>query len=88
MKKILIMLFTVFALTGCATFDRFKTNVKSEVNNGLERTITIYTANGDVITQYEGKIDIKANDGGYVLFDYKGKRYTYYNCFVESIAKK
>lgn len=36
--------------------------------------------------QYTGKIDIEGNDGGYVLFDYEGKRYTYYNCFVESIA--
>lgn len=32
------------------------------------------------------KIDIETNDGGYVKFDYKGKRYMYYNCFVESIA--
>lgn len=34
-----------------------------------------------------GKIDIEGNDGGYVLFDFDGKRYTYYNCFVESIAE-
>ena len=33
------------------------------------------------------RIDIEGNDGGYVLFDYQGKRYTYYNCFVESIAE-
>lgn len=41
---------------------------------------------GEIIAQYTGKIDIEGNDGGYVLFDYEGKRYTYYNCFVESIA--
>lgn len=23
----------------------------------------------------------------YVLFDFDGKRYTYYNCFIESIAE-
>ena len=45
-----------------------------------------YTADGEIIAQYTGKIDIEGNDGGYVLFDYEGKRYTYYNCFVESIA--
>lgn len=38
------------------------------------------------LATYEGKIDIETNDGGYVKFDYKGKRYMYYNCFVESIA--
>ena len=66
---------------------RALTDQKSELSNGLERTITIYTANGDKIAEYSGKIDIEGNDGGYVLFDYNGKRYTYYNCFVESIAE-
>lgn len=55
--------------------------------NGLNRHITIYTADGNVIAEYEGKIDLEDNQGGYVLFDYEGKRYTYYNCFVESIAE-
>lgn len=59
---------------------------KSNIENGLERTVTVYTANGDVIAQYTGKIDIAANDGGYVKFDFEGKRYMYYNCFVEAIA--
>lgn len=29
---------------------------------------------------------IKIIDGEYVKFDFDGKRYIYYNCFVESIA--
>lgn len=49
-------------------------------------TMDKYTADGDVIATYQGKIDIDTNDGGYVKFDYDGKRYIYYNCFVESIA--
>ena len=60
---------------------------ESELSNGMERVIRVYTANGDLIAEFEGKIDIEGNDGGYVLFDYQGKRYTYYNCFVESIAE-
>lgn len=60
---------------------------QSDFGGGLERTVTIYTADGEVIAQYKGKIDIEGNDGGYVLFDFEGKRYTYYNCFVESIAE-
>lgn len=59
---------------------------KSELGGGIERVINVYTANGDLMATYEGKIDIEGNDGGYVLFDYQGHRYTYYNCFVESIA--
>lgn len=46
----------------------------------------ILNADGDIIRSYTGIIDIEGNDGGYVLFDYNGKRYTYYNCYLESIA--
>ena len=59
---------------------------RSNLSNGLDRVVTVYTADGDVIAQYEGQIDIEANDGGYIKFDFEGKRYMYYNCFVESIA--
>ena len=69
-----------------ASGQRALTDQKSEMDNGLERTVTIYTADGEIIAQYTGKIDIEGNDGCYGLFDYEGKRYTYYNCFVESIA--
>ena len=60
---------------------------KSNFNKGIERTVTVYTANGEVIAQYTGKIDIDTNDGGYVKFDFDGKRYVYYNCFIETIAE-
>ncbi len=70
-----------------ATGKRAMTDERSEIANGLERTVTVYTADGEVIAQYTGRIDIEGNDGGYVLFDFEGKRYTYYNCFVESIAE-
>lgn len=59
---------------------------RSNLSNGLEQVVTVYTADGDVIAQYEGQIDIEANDGGYIKFDFEEKRYMYYNCFVESIA--
>ena len=59
---------------------------RSNLANGLNRTVKVYTANGDVIAEYSGIIDIEANDGGYIKFDFEGKRYMYYNCFIESIA--
>ncbi len=70
-----------------ASGQRALTDQKSELANGLERTVTVYTADGKVMARYEGRIDIEGNDGGYVIFEYEGKRYTYYNCFVESIAE-
>ena len=74
------------AMTGCAGLKRGIVDMKSDWNGGMKRVITVYTADGKKIAEYKGKIDIETNDGGYVKFDYKGKRYIYYNCFVESIA--
>lgn len=70
-----------------ATGQRALIDQKSNLSNGLERTINVYTANGDLIVTYSGKIDVDTNDGGYVKFDFEGKRYIYYNCFIESIAE-
>mgnify|MGYP006067894979 CR=1 FL=1 len=72
--------------TETASGQRAVVDQRSELNNGLERTINILNADGDVIRTYTGIIDIEGNDGGYVLFDYDGNRYTYYNCYLESIA--
>lgn len=94
MKKRIIRLFAIACIlvcaiigaTGCSTIDRAVVNIKSDISGGLQRTITVYTADGKKIANYEGKIDIDTNDGGYVKFDFDGKRYIYYNCFVETIA--
>lgn len=95
--RVLIIIFAVILVIGSlfglrwyfnntAAGQRAMIDQKSNFKNGLERTVTVYTANGDIIAQYQGQIDIEGNDGGYVIFDFEGKRYMYYNCFVESIA--
>lgn len=94
MVPILCALATIGLLVGMlwyfgntASGQRAMVDQQSDLGNGLNRIIRVYTADGDIIAEFEGKIDIEGNDGGYVLFDYEGKRYTYYNCFVESIAE-
>lgn len=85
---IVVLLFgMLWFFNNTASGQRALTDQKSNLNNGLERTVNVYTANGDIIATYSGKIDIDTNDGGYVKFDFDGKRYIYYNCFVESIAE-
>ena len=69
-----------------ASGQRALVDEKSNIS-GIERSVTVYTANGDIIAEYKGKIDIETADGGYVKFDFGGKRYIYYNCFVETIAE-
>ena len=87
---ILVILALLFVMlwyyNNTADGQRAMIDQKSNLDNGLERTITIYTADGNIIATYTGKIDIETNDGGYIKFDFEGKRYIYYNCFVESIA--
>lgn len=72
--------------TETATGRRAVVDERSDLGNGLERTINILNADGEVIRTYTGIIDIEGNDGGYVIFDFNGKRYTYYNCYLESVA--
>ena len=72
--------------TSTASGIRALTDERSELRNGLERTITVYTANGDKIAEYKGKIDLEM-DQDYIKFDWNGRRYIYYNCFVETIAE-
>ena len=73
--------------TSTASGRRAMIDQKSNISNGIERIVNVYTANGDILATYKGKIDIETNDGGYVKFDLDGKRYIYYNCFVETIAE-
>lgn len=87
-KKMIGIALAACLLSGCASMDRACTDVKSDLNGGLDRVINVYTADGELLAHYEGKIDIAASEGGYVKFDHDGKRYIYYNCFVETIADK
>lgn len=72
--------------TETATGRRSVVDQQSELNNGLPRTINVLNDDGKIIRTYTGIIDIEGSNDGYVLFDYNGKRYTYYDCSIESIA--
>ena len=71
--------------TSTASGIRALNDQRSELQNGLDRTITIYTATGEKLVEYKGKIDLEM-DQDYIKFDWNGKRYIYYNCFVETVA--
>lgn len=89
MRKSIIILtiFAVLLLSGCASLERMTKDVKSDFGGGLERTLTVYNANGDVLKTYRGKIDLESTEGGIVKFDLNGKRIMYYNCYVEVIEE-
>ena len=83
---VLLLVGMLWYFGNTASGQRMLIDERSELSHGLERVVTVYTADGKVLAQYKGFIDFEQNDGGYVKFDFDGKRYIYYNCFVESIA--
>lgn len=88
MRKAIICLglIAVLMLGGCASFERAGKSLDSELQGGLPRVIKVYNADGTLMAEYKGRIDIRTAEGGSeVLFEYKGKRYAYYNCFVEAV---
>lgn len=64
---------------------RLGKDIKSNLNGGLNRTVTVYTADGEILKTYKGKIDLETTEGGIVKFDLNGQRIMYYNCYVEVI---
>lgn len=82
---IFVILVIVVIILNRNPIRRWLVDVKSS-STGLERVINVYTADGRIIATYEGIIDIKGSGGSEVKFDFDGKRYIYYNCYVETIA--
>ena len=52
---------------------------QSDLNGGIERTVSVYDINGDLIEQYTGRFDIETDRESYILFDDEaGKRHIIY----------
>lgn len=91
-KTILIITIILAIATGiCAccsnsqSIKRLRKDIKSDLSGGLNRTVTVYTADGEILKTYKGKIDLETTEGGIVKFDLNGQRIMYYNCYVEVI---
>lgn len=93
-KKLLIiigiascLLIILISGASCSSCDRAVKDMGSDINGGLNRVVTVYDMNGNVLQTYKGKIDLEPNDSGIVKFELNGKRYMYYNAFVEVIEQ-
>ena len=72
-KKIMALLFVSAFLTGCGSLQRFIGDVGSDIAGGSNRTAVLYSNDGKVIKQWNGKIDLSADSREtYMLID--GKR--------------
>lgn len=76
---LLISIGSAYWLYGTESGKRAQKDWVSETSGGIERVVTVYDINGEVIQTYEGKFDIETNEQNYILFeDEKGERHTIY----------
>lgn len=64
-----------FGLGGCASCTREINRMETDFGKGVPRTVTLYSATGEVVQRWEGVIDAEYNDDGHVdllFFDDEG----------------
>lgn len=80
---VMLIIVLTLSMTGCAGLTRMGKSIGSDLTGGLNRVVTVYDQNGNVLQTYEGKIDIEDTDyGNKILFDLNGKRVVIYNSSV------
>lgn len=63
----------ICGLAGCSSCSRLVKSMSSDIDGGLDRTVTLYDNTGNEIKSWHGKIDLESNDQE-VFFDLNGKR--------------
>ena len=71
---VLVAAAVLFGLTGCSSCSREIKSVSSDVSGGLDRTVTLYDYQGNVIDSWSGKFDISEDDNEIYFDDANGKR--------------
>lgn len=89
MKKIVISALAAFgivvgcvALSGCSSCSRSMKSFGSDISGGLDRTVTVYDYNGNVLGEWSGKFDISEDDNEIYFDDENGKRVIIQNGIV------
>lgn len=65
---------TVLGATGCASCSRWQKSVISDMGGGIDRTVTLYDYQGDVLDSWSGKFDVSEDDNEVYFDDADGKR--------------
>lgn len=61
------------SLCGCAGFQRSMKSIGSNINGGLDRTVTVYSYDGKKLGEWSGKFDVSSSEQE-TFFDIDGKR--------------
>lgn len=75
MAVIIIVVIIAMIVLNKASVKRFLKDITSEYANGLPRTVEVYSQTGELLKEYDGRMDVETNEG-YILFEDKdGKRH-------------
>ena len=66
--------FTVFNMLGCASCSMTMKSIGSDFDGGLDRTVTLYNYNGEVLDSWSGKCDMSSSGEEIYFDDENGKR--------------
>ena len=75
-----VVLGTILVSSGCESMERDLKSTQSNYGGGLDRHISVYSDNGTLLSEYDGKVDVEDTEyGNKILFDLNGKRTIIYN---------
>lgn len=69
-----LAVWTLLGTTGCASCSRCSKSIGSNMDGGLDRTVTLYDYQGDVLDSWSGKFDVSERDNETYFDDAEGKR--------------
>lgn len=76
---IIILITILLGLTGCSSWDSALKDFESETKGGLNRKVKVYSQTGELLAEYEGKINIKYNESRVIFQIDRDKRIAVYS---------
>lgn len=74
----LSMVLAIGVLSGCESWDRALKGLQSETGGGLERELKVYSEEGNLLFEDEGKFDIAVSESRVKYINEKGKLIIFY----------
>ena len=75
---VIIIGVVLYCIFGTESGQRMIKDFQSNFTGGLERTVTVYDMEGDVIKEYSGKFDVEYDSNRIKFDDENGKRHVVY----------
>ena len=76
---VIILITILLGLTGCSSWDSSLKDFESEVKGGLNRKVKVYSQTGELLAEYEGKINIEYDESRVIFQIDRDKRIAVYS---------